>query len=125
MILDTKEIIILTTKQQHKMKNETIEKLINSLNNEDTTETIFKRSIGGNVEYAYVWNTIPTMDDQIDNNYEPYTFFLIKNKEHKYAAAVLYMGSDLHWYVLPDQRKKALLTTAMQEYIISYLYVIS
>lgn len=104
------------------MKNETIEKLINSLNNEDTTEIIFKRSIGGNVEYAYVWNNVPSIDDAIDDKFEPYTFFLIKNDESKYAAAVLYMGEDLHWFVLPDQRKKALLTTAMQEYIISYLY---
>jgi hypothetical protein len=104
------------------MTNQTIENLINRLNNEDTSEIIFRRAIGKNVEYAYVWNNAPSFEDPIEDTYDPYHFFFIRNEKNKYAAAVLFMGNDLHWFVLPTERKKALLTTAMQEYIISYLF---
>jgi hypothetical protein len=104
------------------MKHEQIESLILSLNIDDTSERIFKRNIGNNVEFAYVWDKIPSPSDSLKKNYEGKKIFLIKNNEQIYVAAVYLMNDDLHWFVIPSERKKGILIKAMQDCIISYLF---
>jgi hypothetical protein len=99
-----------------------IENIINKLNNEDTSDTIFKRNIGNNVEFAIVWDSIPSPNDPLDNNFEGHKFFLIKNDNNRYVAAIYLLQEELLWYVLPSERKKGILTKALQESIISYLF---
>lgn len=99
-----------------------IRKYIDRLNNGKGQESIFTRSIGENVEVAKVWSKQPREDDDNLNRSCSYRFFFIKDELNKYVGAVLDMTNDLHWYVVPGSRKKGLLTKALKESILPYLF---
>lgn len=104
------------------MTEKEIRKYLDRLNNSKDVKTIFKRKISPSVEIAKVWESVPKLNDKIDSDYQPSFFFFIKNENQDYVGAVLDMGFDLHWYILPRFRKKGYLTKALKEAIIPYLF---
>lgn len=104
------------------MTEREIRMYIDRLNNGKASESIFTRQISKNVEVAKVWKRQPKMTDQIVGNFGSYRFFFIKNESNKYIGAVLDMGHDLHWYIIPKSRKQGYLTTALKESILPYLF---
>lgn len=104
------------------MQEREIRKYIDRLNNRKAGESIFTRQISKTVDVAKVWTEQPKMTDKIIGNFSSYRFFFIKNELNKYVGAVLDMYHDLHWYVVPKNRKKGYLTTALKESILPYLF---
>lgn len=104
------------------MTEKEIRKYINRLNNDKAKESIFTRPISKTVEIAKVWTEQPKIDDNIIGNFCSYRFFFIKNEINEYVGAVLDMEQDLHWYIVPRNRKKGYLTTALKESILPYLF---
>lgn len=103
------------------MTDKDIQKYIDQLNNRNSSETIFTRSISDTVDVAKVWPEQPKITDDIIN-FHSYRFFFIKDEKRKYIGAVLDMHKDLHWYIIPNSRKKGYLTKSLKEAIIPYLF---
>jgi len=74
---------------------------------------MFLRPLSENVSFAKVWL------EGMDSSYE---FYFIKH-ELRYVGAVLDMGQELHWYLLPKYRKKGLLSRAMEMEILPHLFL--
>jgi len=104
------------------MKDETIQSLINQLNNSSGHASIYTREISNNVDLAKVWLEEPKIDDNIIGNFDSYTFYFIKNETKNYVGAVLDMYQDLHWYIAPKQRKLGHLTKSLFESILPYIF---
>lgn len=104
------------------MTSEEIEKYINKLNNKEYEDTIFLRKISKNVDVAKVWSEELKENDNIIGNFSSYRFFFIRNEQNSYVGAILDMGLDLHWYVLPENRKKGYLTNALKNVVLPYLF---
>ncbi|MBK5214986.1 MAG: hypothetical protein JJE55_15170 [Flavobacteriaceae bacterium] len=103
------------------MTEKEIRKYIDRLNNKKGQESIFTRPISEKVEIGRVWS------EQPKKNHNPgspssYKFFFIKNDLGIYVGAILDMHSDLHWYVIPKERKKGFLTKSLKETILPYLF---
>jgi hypothetical protein len=98
------------------MTAKSITTIINGLNKNPNYKNCIKYSISNTVDLAHIW---------IENSickHSPKTFFLIKN-DHEYVGAVVDMGTDLHWVVLPKYRKKGHLTKALKEAILPYIFI--
>ncbi|SFU78047.1 hypothetical protein SAMN05216480_12515 [Pustulibacterium marinum] len=104
------------------MTDQTIHNLLMKLNHSKTSEYVFKRRIGKQVEVAKVWLEKFTMLDFVSNDLGDYRFFLIQNEAGIYVAAILDMHRDLHGYVLPEYRKQGYLTKALQRVILPFLF---
>ncbi len=104
------------------MTGEKIKEYIERLNTENTSETIFIRKISDSVDVAKVWDKEPELNNDRSIISPSYRFFFIRNKDDKYVGAVLDMSSNLHWYVLEEERKKGYLTKALKESIIPYIF---
>lgn len=104
------------------MTNREIRKYIDRLNSGKSRESIFIRPISKNVDVAKVWAEQPKMTDSIVGNFHSYRFFFIKDDQNKYVGGVLDMYSDLHWYIIPGNRKKGYLTRALKGSILPYLF---
>ncbi|WP_271785388.1 GNAT family protein [Aquimarina algiphila] len=103
------------------MTEKEIRKYIDRLNNKKVQESIFIRPISETIVIGKVWCEQPKENDSISNS-SSYRFFFIKNNLGVYVSAVLDMNSDLHWYVIPEERKKGLLTKALKETILPYIF---
>lgn len=97
------------------MTEKQIIQLINKLNRFPNFKDCIKVGIGKNVELAHIWD-----NDGFSESHIPYTYFLIK-ENNKYIGAVLYMTHDLHWVIVPKQRKKGHLSRALKQIILPYL----
>jgi len=104
------------------MTEREIRKYIDRLNNGKAGESIFTRQISKRVDVAKVWSEQPKMTDDIIGNSSSYDFFFVKNELNEYVGAVLDMYHDLHWYIIPKNRKQGYLTTALKESILPYLF---
>lgn len=104
------------------MTDKQIRKYINLLNKGKHEESIFTHKISENVEVAKVWKIQPNINDNYNSNFLSETFFFIKNTSNKYVGAVLDMGEDLHWYIIPKSRKQGHLTKSLKSAIIPYLF---
>lgn len=104
------------------MTEREIRKYIDRLNKGKGQESIFTRSISETVEVAKVWFEQPKTSDSVIGNFSPYRFFFIKNTLGIYIGAVLDMDSDLHWYIIPKERKQGYLTKSLKETILPYLF---
>jgi len=104
------------------MTEKEIRKYINRLNAGKANESIFTRKISPNVYVAKVWPEQPKATDAIVGNFHSYQFYFIKNESNKYIGAVLDMYRDLHWYMMPNYRKKGYLTKALQGAILPYIF---
>lgn len=104
------------------METKEIIKYIDRLNNGKTGESIFTREISKTVDVARVWPEQHKITDDIIEDFRSYKFFFIKNNLDEYVGAVHEMGDDLHWYIVPKNRKKGHLTNALKESILPYLF---
>ncbi len=104
------------------MREREIRKYIDRLNNKKAKESIFIRQISKTVDVAKVWSKQPKMTDMVTGNFGSYLFFFIRNETNEYVGAVLDMYHDLHWYIVPKERKQGHLTTALKESILPYLF---
>lgn len=103
------------------MTEEEIRTYIDLLNNKKEQESIFIRPISETVEIGKIWSELPKENDSV-SNFKSNRFFFIKNTLGIYVSAIFDMNSDLHWYVIPEERKKGLLTIALKETILPYLF---
>lgn len=99
------------------MKIETIEFLIESLNNGSASDYIFLSDLHPNVKSAKVWMNLPGLENSFDKG-KPSNFYFIRNDENKYIGAVYDMGWDLHWYIKPEHRNRKHLKNALMEVIL-------
>jgi hypothetical protein len=99
------------------MTNDSIKELIDQLNGVelDFPYVICNYQISDSVEYGKVWEN---MISEIKSDTQ---FFFIKN-ENRYVGAVNIHQTDLHWYVLEQERNKGYLTNALKTAIIPYLF---
>lgn len=104
------------------MTEKEIRKYIDRLNNGKASESIFTRQISKTVDVAKVWAVQPKMTDSIIGNFSSYRFFFIRNEINEYVGAVLDMYQDLHWYIIPKNRKQGYLTNALKGSILPYLF---
>jgi RimJ/RimL family protein N-acetyltransferase len=104
------------------MRDREIRKYIDRLNNGNSSESIFARQISKSVDVAKVWTEQPKITDNIIGNFGSYRLFFVKNETDLYVGAVLDMYHDLHWYIVPEHRKKGYLTKALRESILPYLF---
>lgn len=97
------------------MTNENISKFISNLNLNKKNNFLSIKNIGGQIYLAQCF---------LDKNPQIiYSIFFIKNIDDKYAGAVLDMGEDdLHWFVRPKDRGKRLLSVALKDYILPYIF---
>lgn len=101
------------------MTDDTIENLIDSLNDKQTNELIFLSELSGNVLYARVWLHDPKGGI---GNEGSYPFYFIRDDECTYVGAVLDMVSDLHIFVKEKYRKRGHLSQAMNQVVFPYLF---
>jgi hypothetical protein len=104
------------------MRDREIRKYINRLNNGNASESIFTRQISKTVDVAKVWSEQPKMTDNIIGNFDSNRLFFVKNEANLYIGAVFDMYYDLHWYIVPEYRKKGYLTAALRDSILPYLF---
>ncbi|MFH4964493.1 hypothetical protein V8G69_05760 [Gaetbulibacter sp. M235] len=104
------------------MTDKKIKEYIDRLNNKKGDETIFIRQISSLVDVARVWDEEPKLNKDISISSLSETFFFIRNEENKYVGAVHDTESNLHWYVLENERKRGYLTKALKEAIMPYIF---
>lgn len=104
------------------MTEKEIRKYIDRLNNGKGQESIFTRPISETVEVSKVWSEQPKITDSIVGDFASYKFFFIKNPLGVYVGAILDMYSDLHWYIVPKQRKNGHLTKALKESVLPHIF---
>jgi len=104
------------------MNEREICKYIDRLNKGNYKESVFTRSISKNVELAKVWGAEPKRTDTVVGLFHSNRFFFIKNEMNEYVGAIYDMGYDLHWYVVPKNRKKGYLSKALEEVILPYIF---
>lgn len=101
------------------MTNETIHKQIKKLNSGNYQDSIFLRPLSATVDLSSTWTESSKSEL---NTGMGYVIYFIKN-DKEYVGAVVDMGErDLHWYVVPEHRKKGHLTLAMKTTILSHLF---
>lgn len=98
------------------MSDDTIRDLLRKLNFGKGKNIVYRNSIGGNVEIAKVW--IWKSGGYLYKNQD---FFLIRNQNGKYVAAV-YGQNNFHWYTLYSERGKGYLSNALRNFIFPYLW---
>lgn len=101
------------------MTEETIEKIIDSLNKPEPNDFLFLRSITDKVSFGRVWLNYPEGKSCNENSY---SMFFIKDLR-KYIGAVLDMGEqDIHVFVKPQHRRKGHLVNALRLVILPFLF---
>lgn len=104
------------------MRISEIRRYIDRLNSEKGQESIFTRPISETVEVSKVWSEQPKKADSVIGNFSSHRFFFIKNTFGIYVGAILDMHSDLHWYIVPKQRKKGHLSRALKESVLPHIF---
>lgn len=108
------------------MTDESIEKLIDSLNMKEGNDLVVLSELSTSIDSARVRIKLPKSADEY---WLP--FYFIKDKAGVYVGAVHDMGndissvstgSDLHVFVKTDHRRKGHLSQAMNEVILPHLY---
>ena len=101
------------------MTEETIEKIIDSLNKPEPYDFLFLRSITDKVSFGRVWLNYPEGKSCNENSY---SMFFIKDLQN-YIGAVLDMGEqDIHVFVKPQHRRKGHLVNALSLVILPFLF---
>ncbi|WP_323758278.1 hypothetical protein [Roseivirga sp.] len=102
------------------MRYRDIRKYIDLLNKGNIEEVIFLRPISENVDLAKVWHRQSRKTGGVVCSLD---FFFIKNEDEIYIGAILDMCDDLHWYIVPKQRKKGYLTRALTNEVLPYIFL--
>lgn len=98
------------------MSDDTIKDLLRKLNSGKGKNIVYRNSIGGNVEVAKVW-----IWKKGEFLYKDQDFFLVKNEDGKYVAAI-YGKDNFHWYTVYKERGKGYLSNALRNYVIPFLW---
>lgn len=102
------------------MTNETIERIIDSLNQPEAPDLIFLRSLTDKVFIGRVWPKLPNGDAFYENSC---TMFFVRNRRKTFVAALLDMGKeDLHSFVKAKHRGKGYLADALRSVILPFLF---
>ncbi|MBY0260774.1 MAG: hypothetical protein K2Q20_00420 [Phycisphaerales bacterium] len=101
------------------MTEETLCGLIHAFNARRLPEPHALRTLSPSVVLGYVWLESPTRREGTAKSDRLY--FIVS--ERRCVGVVLDMGEEnLHWYVLPEHRKKGHLALALEEYILPHLF---
>ncbi|MCX5827667.1 MAG: hypothetical protein NTV58_06665 [Deltaproteobacteria bacterium] len=102
------------------MTDETLEKIIDSLNIPEAPDLIFLRPLTNKVFVGRVWLKLPSGGTFDENSY---TMFFVRNQRKTVVAAVLDMGKqDLHIFVKPKHRGRGYLADALRSVILPFLF---
>ena len=105
------------------MLNETLHNYLDDLNNNSYHNQIFYKTISENVCYGKITPQFGAIENaRYHDLLTEGGFFFIQNRSSKFVGIVQYAGNDLHWYVLPEERKKGYLTGALKEAILPYIF---
>ena len=102
------------------MTDENILNIIDDLNSGANSKNYILRQIGIDIFYAKVWQNL---FNENSSEVSSEKFYFIKYKG-LFVGAIQYAGSDLHWYIKLDSRKKGLLTWALRDYILPHIFLI-
>lgn len=101
------------------MTNETIESVIDSINDGSSVDRIFPRPLIDNVAIAKVW---PEYPKGVTFGEEGYNFYLVYSEDRRCVAAILSMGPDnLHVYVKEEYRRQGIMTRALRDVVLPHL----
>ena len=98
------------------MTDEALANVIAGVNSGILDRQAFLQHLKDNVWVGMVWPELPQGRHEIG-----FRMFLIRDGDGPFVAIVQDGGSDLHIFVLPEHRKKGLMTTALKEVILPYL----
>lgn len=104
------------------MTNEQLNEYIDELNSEYNPEKVFLRKISPTIDFAKFWTKEPNLSDKPEYHYSSYDFFFIKDQNDKYIGTVLDMGGDLHWYLKEKYRKQGILSKALKQTILPFIF---
>lgn len=104
------------------MTDKFIKSLIDKLNQNKASESIFLKPLTTKVDFAIVWHSEKDIPSNNIKLIGPDKFYFIKDDSGIYVAAVNYGGGDLHWLVLPKYRGLGHLTTALKETILPHIF---
>lgn len=106
------------------MQNSEIEKLINRLNSGESIDQLYQRPLSENVVWVKYWPGIVSPMNNVCYPDGALDFYFVRNSENLFIGAVLDMYSDLHWFMLPNFRRKGHLTRALSQTIMPHLFFI-
>ena len=103
------------------MTTDSIEKLIDSINDGTGNDRIYQRPLMDNVNYAKVWTEYPTGESC---NEEGYLFYFINSEGGTCIAAILVMGTvDLHVFVKQEYRRQGIMSRALSNVVLPHLFL--
>jgi RimJ/RimL family protein N-acetyltransferase len=103
------------------MTNQDLEDIINDLNTNNTPFVCKCRTLTKQVDFIEIWDGVYDKSE-INNQASPDTYYAIRDKSGSYIGIVLASKADLHWFIMPESRRKGHLMTAMKKTIIKQLF---
>lgn len=101
------------------MTNETIELVIDNVNDGSGTDRIFLRPLIENVTIAKVW---PEYPKGVAFNEAGYDVYFVYSDDRRCVAAILDMGpDDLHVFVKQESRRQGIMTRALRDVVLPHL----
>ena len=101
------------------MTHETMELVIDSINDGSGTDRIFSRPLIENVTIAKVWPEYPQGDAFNEAGYDVY---FVYSEDRRCIAAILDMGpDDLHVFVKKENRRQGIMTRALRAVVLPHL----
>lgn len=104
------------------MTSEGLHKLLDNLNSKNNTNLIHSMPLTNNVVFAKVWLEKPSLSSRPSNKTGPDHFYFIKDENNAFIGVVFDMNYDLHWYVIPEKRKRGYLIRNMKETILPHIF---
>lgn len=99
-----------------------IRKLLMDLNKNKAGGYVITRPLSDTLEYAKVWPDVSISGaTKVQSSKIPFTYYFLRDKEGKYAAAVILFDHALKWAVLPEYRKSNFLVNALKEIILPHI----
>lgn len=104
------------------MTEQGLHELLENLNSNNNTDLIHSMPLTKNVFFAKVWLEEPSLSSRPSNKNGPDHFYFIKDEINTFIAVVFDMVYDLHWYVIPEKRKRGYLIRNMRETILPHIF---
>ncbi|MEP6672101.1 MAG: hypothetical protein ABJF10_23260 [Chthoniobacter sp.] len=102
------------------MKDETMEDIIDSVNDGSGVDWIFTRPLTRHVRLARVWEKMPSGEAE---NEASCSFYFIYSGDGLCVAAVYDMGpDDLHVYTKPEWRRRGIMFEALRAVVLPHLF---
>lgn len=104
------------------MTEQGLHELLKNLNSNNNIYLIHSMPLTKNVVFAKVWLDRPSLSSRPSNKNGPDNFYFIKDEINTFIAVVFDMVYDLHWYVIPEKRKRGYLIRNMKETILPHIF---